>query len=92
MRHTFLVTVLAVGVATPSYADLTLKQTVTGKGLGVSGQTNGTTDDGDRSGLDRQECARARRTTSVSTRPPLRKGEFSATRAPRRDRRGLRAL
>jgi hypothetical protein len=36
-------TILAVCVAMPAYADVTLKQTVTGKGLGVSGETASTT-------------------------------------------------
>lgn len=35
--------VLALGLARPAFADLTLKQTTTGKGLGLGGQTTGTT-------------------------------------------------
>jgi len=35
--------VLAIGLAQPAFADLTLKQTTTGKGLGLGGQTTGTT-------------------------------------------------
>jgi hypothetical protein len=35
--------VLALGVAQPAFADLTLKQTTTGKGLGLSGSAPGTT-------------------------------------------------
>jgi len=36
-------TVLAIGLATPGFADVTVKQTTTGKGLGLSGSTPGTT-------------------------------------------------
>src|SRR5512147_239822 len=43
MKHTLLTILLAVGIAVPAWADLTLKQTVNGKGLGLSGQTTSTT-------------------------------------------------
>jgi hypothetical protein len=36
-------TILVLCIALPAYADLTMKQTVTGKGLGMSGQTPSTT-------------------------------------------------
>jgi len=36
-------TALILGLASPAFADLTIKQTTNGKGLGFSGQTNGTT-------------------------------------------------
>ena len=43
MKLAIVVTVLALGFAQPALADLTLKQTSTGKGLGLGGQTTGTT-------------------------------------------------
>jgi hypothetical protein len=43
MKHTLLATLLALGIAAPASADLTLKQTVNGKGLGLSGETTSTT-------------------------------------------------
>jgi len=43
MTRTFCSMVLAIGLAQPAFADLTLKQTTTGKGLGLGGQTTGTT-------------------------------------------------
>lgn len=42
MKHMLVAAVLAVAIAVPAYADVTLKQTVSGKALGVSGQTSGT--------------------------------------------------
>ena len=43
MKRVCVVTVLALALALPAYADLTLKQTTGGKGLGISGSTSGTT-------------------------------------------------
>src|SRR5262245_61166334 len=43
MTRTFCSMVLAIGLAQPAFADLTLKQTTTGTGLGLGGQTTGTT-------------------------------------------------
>jgi hypothetical protein len=43
MKRVFLVPVFAVVLAAPASADLTIKQAVNGKGMGVSGQTTGTT-------------------------------------------------
>lgn len=43
MKLTVIAAFLALGVARPALADLTLKQTVGGKGLGVSGQAPGVT-------------------------------------------------
>lgn len=43
MKHTLLAAMFALGVVMPASADVTLKQAVSGKGLGLSGQTTGTT-------------------------------------------------
>jgi hypothetical protein len=43
MKHVFPATVLALGLALPAYADVTIKQTTGGKGLGISGNAAGTT-------------------------------------------------
>jgi hypothetical protein len=43
MKRAFVGTLVAVALAMPAYADLTMKQTTTGKGLGMSGTTTGTT-------------------------------------------------
>jgi hypothetical protein len=43
MKHTFIATFLAVVLAVPAFADVTLKQTTTGKGMGMSGTTTVTT-------------------------------------------------
>src|SRR6266511_1931608 len=43
MKHTFVAALLACGLAAPAHADVTLKQTTTGKGMGMSGKTNGVT-------------------------------------------------
>ncbi len=43
MTRALAAAVLAVAIAAPAYADVTLKQTSTGKGLGMSGTTNATT-------------------------------------------------
>ncbi len=43
MRHTVFAAVLALAVAVPVSADVTIKQTTSGKGLGMSGTTTGTT-------------------------------------------------
>jgi hypothetical protein len=43
MKRAIVAAVLAAGLAVPAYADVTLKQTSTGKGLGMSGTTNATT-------------------------------------------------
>lgn len=37
MKRAFVAGILALGVAVPAYADVTLKQTTTGKGMGMSG-------------------------------------------------------
>jgi hypothetical protein len=39
MKRVLLVSILGVGLAWPAYADVTLKQTTSGKGLGMSGTT-----------------------------------------------------
>jgi hypothetical protein len=39
MKRVFIASVIALGLAFPAYADVTLKQTTTGKGLGMSGTT-----------------------------------------------------
>jgi len=39
MKRAFVASLLAVGLAGPAFADVTLKQTTTGKGLGLSGTT-----------------------------------------------------
>ena len=43
MKRTFVVPMLVLLAAAPAYADLTLKQTVSGKGMGFSGKSTGTT-------------------------------------------------
>jgi hypothetical protein len=43
MKRTIMAAVLAAGLAVPAHADVTLKQTAAGKGLGMSGTTNTTT-------------------------------------------------
>jgi hypothetical protein len=43
MKRTFFALLLALGVALPASADVTIKQTTGGKGLGISGKTSGTT-------------------------------------------------
>lgn len=43
MKRALMAIGLAVALAAPAYADLTLKQTSTGKGLGMSGTTTATT-------------------------------------------------
>jgi hypothetical protein len=43
MKRALLTTALILGVAMPAFADVTLKQTTTGKGLGISGTMAGTT-------------------------------------------------
>ena len=39
MKRAFVATALSLVLATPAFADVTLKQTATGKGLGMSGKT-----------------------------------------------------
>jgi len=41
MRKLLLITILTAGVALPAYAEVTIKQTTGGKGLGMSGKTTG---------------------------------------------------
>jgi hypothetical protein len=43
MKHVVVGTCLALGLALPAYADVTLKQTSSGKGLGISGSASGVT-------------------------------------------------
>ena len=43
MHRTLLALLLAVGLALSAYADITIKQSTSGKGLGMSGKTTGTT-------------------------------------------------
>lgn len=43
MKRALLTTALMLGIAMPAFADVTLKQTTTGKGLGMSGTMAGTT-------------------------------------------------
>jgi hypothetical protein len=43
MKRAVVTTVLALGLARPALADVTLKQTTSGKGLGLSGQAPGAT-------------------------------------------------
>jgi hypothetical protein len=43
MKRNAVATLLAVGLAIPVYADVTLKQTTEGKGMGMSGKNAGTT-------------------------------------------------
>jgi hypothetical protein len=43
MKQMFVAAVLCLGITLPTYADVTLKQTVSGRGMGLSGQTSGTT-------------------------------------------------
>jgi hypothetical protein len=43
MKRVFVATVFGLALALPAYADVTLKQTTGGKGLGISGNTSGAT-------------------------------------------------
>jgi hypothetical protein len=43
MKHVVIGTCLALGLTLPAYADVTLKQTTGGKGLGISGSASGVT-------------------------------------------------
>jgi hypothetical protein len=43
MLRALVVTVIAFSVSAPAFADVTIKQTTTGKGLGMSGTTSGVT-------------------------------------------------
>ena len=43
MKRVVLTAVLAIGLALPAYADVTIKQTTGGKGIGMSGTAPGTT-------------------------------------------------
>ena len=43
MRRAVLASILALGLAAPVAADVTIKQTTTGKGLGMSGSAASTT-------------------------------------------------
>ena len=43
MQRMFVATVLGLGLALPAHADVTLKQTTGGKGLGISGNASGAT-------------------------------------------------
>jgi hypothetical protein len=43
MKHVVVGTCLALGLALPAYADVTLKQQSSGKGLGISGNASGVT-------------------------------------------------
>ncbi len=43
MNATLAATIVVLGLASPTFADVTLKQTSNGKGLGFSGQMNGST-------------------------------------------------
>lgn len=43
IKHLFLAAVLSLGVALPAHADVTLRQTTGGKGLGISGSASGAT-------------------------------------------------
>ena len=43
MKRAFLATVLGLGLALPAHADVTLKQTTGGKGMGISGNASGAT-------------------------------------------------
>ena len=43
MKRVVLTTVLTLAAAMPAFADVTLKQTTAGKGMGMSGTTSGTT-------------------------------------------------
>jgi hypothetical protein len=43
MKHTLAAAVLACGIAVPAHADVTLKQTTSGKGMGMSGKTSAVT-------------------------------------------------
>ncbi len=42
MKRTFIFTILVVGLALPAFADVTIKQTTSGKGMGMSGTMPGT--------------------------------------------------
>ena len=43
MKRVLLITIVALGIVLPLAADITVKQSIDGRGLGVSGQTTGTT-------------------------------------------------
>jgi len=43
MKRVFVATVLGLGLALPAHADVTLKQTTGGKGMGISGNASGAT-------------------------------------------------
>lgn len=43
MQRVFVATVLGLGLALPAHADVTLKQTTGGKGMGISGNASGAT-------------------------------------------------
>jgi hypothetical protein len=43
MKRVFVATILGLGLALPAHADVTLKQTTGGKGLGISGNASGAT-------------------------------------------------
>ena len=43
MKSVCIATLLALGLAGAAFADVTIKQTTTGKGMGMSGTTTGTT-------------------------------------------------
>jgi len=43
MRRTCVATLLVLGLALPAYADVTIKLMTSGKGMGISGKTSGTT-------------------------------------------------
>lgn len=43
MKRVFVATILGLGLALPAHADVTVKQTTGGKGLGISGQASGVT-------------------------------------------------
>lgn len=43
MKRAFVATVLGLGLALPAHADVTLKQTTGGKGMGISGDASGAT-------------------------------------------------
>ena len=70
MKRALFTTVLALGLAVPAFADVTIKQTTGGKGLGMSGTTPG--DDLHQGQQDahrrRQSATRRRRRSSTSTR------------------------
>ena len=43
MKRTYVATLLCIGLAVPSWADVTIKMTTGGKALGMSGKAAGTT-------------------------------------------------